>query len=170
MRSVAAAVDLPVTVDLENGWAATPEGVAETVLLAGTTGIVGGSIEDTTGGCSDPFYPLEVAVERLRAASMAARALPFRFALTARPDQYMHGRPNLAKAVARVEQVSAQCSIPTGFVAHFLNPKGRRFRLAARLTESCRGGGVSGRGRAVRTGSIGIRRHDDWGNLHFVPH
>jgi 2-methylisocitrate lyase-like PEP mutase family enzyme len=106
-RSVAAAVDLPVTADLENGWAATPEGVAETVRLAGTTGIVGGSIEDTTGDRSDPIYPLEVAVERLRAASTAARALPFRFALTARADQYMHGRPNLAEVVARAQAFQA---------------------------------------------------------------
>jgi 2-methylisocitrate lyase-like PEP mutase family enzyme len=106
-RSVAAAVDLPVTADLENGWAATPEGVAETVRLAGTTGIVGGSIEDTTGDRADPIYPLEVAVERLRAAVEAARALPFSFALTARADQYMHGRANLAEVVTRAQAFQA---------------------------------------------------------------
>lgn len=106
-RSVAAAVDLPVTADLENGWAATPEGVAETVRLAGTTGIVGGSIEDTTGDRADPIYPLEVAVERLQAAVEAARALPFSFALTARADQYMHGRANLAEVVTRAQAFQA---------------------------------------------------------------
>jgi 2-methylisocitrate lyase-like PEP mutase family enzyme len=100
-RFVAAAVDVPVTADLENGWATTPKGVAETVRLAGATGIVGGSIEDTTGDRSNPIFSLEVAVERLRAASEAARALPFRFALTARADQYMHGRADLAGVIAR---------------------------------------------------------------------
>lgn len=102
-HSVAAAVDIPVTADLENGWAATPEGVAETVRLAGATGIVGGSIEDTTGDRTDPICSLEVAVERLRAAAEAARALPFPFALTARADQYMHARPNLDEVIARAQ-------------------------------------------------------------------
>ena len=67
--------------------------MAETVRLAGSTGIIGGSIEDTTGDRADPIYSLEVAAERVRAAVEAARALPFSFALTARADQYMHGRP-----------------------------------------------------------------------------
>ena len=102
-RSVAAAVDVPVTADLENGWAATPDGVAETVRLAGATGIVGGSIEDTTGDRTDPICSLEVAVERLRAAAEAARGLPFPFALTARADQYMHARPDLAEVIARAQ-------------------------------------------------------------------
>ncbi len=102
-RAVAAAVDLPVTADLENGWATTPEGVGETVRLAGATGIVGGSIEDTTGDRADPIFPLEVAVERLRAAVEAARALPVPFALTARADQYMHGRRDLGEVIARAQ-------------------------------------------------------------------
>jgi 2-methylisocitrate lyase-like PEP mutase family enzyme len=102
-RSVAAAVDLPVTADLENGWATSPEGVAETIRLAGATGIVGGSIEDTTGDRSNPIFPLGVAVDRLRAAVEAARALPFPFALTARADQYMHGRQDLAEVIARAQ-------------------------------------------------------------------
>lgn len=106
-RSIAAAVDLPVTADLENGWAATAEGVAETIRLAGATGIVGGSIEDTTGDRADPICSLEVAVERVRAAVEAARALPFPFALTARADQYMHGRGDLADVVARAQAFQA---------------------------------------------------------------
>jgi 2-methylisocitrate lyase-like PEP mutase family enzyme len=106
-RSVAAAVDLPVSADLENGWAVTPEGVAETVRLAGATGIVGGSIEDTTGDRADPIYALDIAVERLRAAVQAARALPFPFAITARADQYMHGRGDLAEVIARAQAFQA---------------------------------------------------------------
>jgi len=106
-RSVAAAVDLPVSADMENGWAATPEGVAETVRLAGETGIVGGSIEDTTGDRTDPIYSLEAAVARLRAAVEAAHALPYPFAITARADQYMHGRPDLGEVIARAKAFQA---------------------------------------------------------------
>ena len=76
-RSVATAVDIPVSADLENGWAATAEGVAETVRLAGATGIVGGSIEDTTGDRDDPVFSLAVAVERIQAA--VAAPVPCRF-------------------------------------------------------------------------------------------
>jgi 2-methylisocitrate lyase-like PEP mutase family enzyme len=106
-RSVAAAVDLPVSADLENGWATTAEGVADTIRLAGETGIVGGSIEDTTGDRSDPIFALDVATDRLRAAVEAARVLPFRFAITARADQYMHGRGNLTEVIARAQAFQA---------------------------------------------------------------
>jgi 2-methylisocitrate lyase-like PEP mutase family enzyme len=103
-RSVAAAVDVPVTADLENGFGTSPDVVAETIRLAGETGIVGGSIEDTTGDRNDPILPLGLAVERIRAAVEAARRLPFPFALTARADQYMHNRPDLAGTIQRVQQ------------------------------------------------------------------
>src|SRR3954447_19271574 len=102
-REIAPAVTLPVTADLENGWAATPDGVAETIRLAGETGIVGGSIEDTTGDRADPIFPLDRAVARLEAAVAAARALPFTFALTARADQYMHGHRDLGQVIARAQ-------------------------------------------------------------------
>lgn len=106
-RAVAAAVDLPVSADLENGWASTPDGVAETIRLAGETGIVGGSIEDTTGDRSDPIYPIGAAIDRLRAAVEAARSLPFPFAVTARADQFMHGRPDLKEVIARAQSFQA---------------------------------------------------------------
>ena len=102
-RAVAAAVDVPVTADLENGWGPSPQAVAETIALAGECGIVGGSIEDTTGDRSDPIYPLHLAVERVQAAAEAARRLPFPFALTARADQYMHGRRDLAETIRRAQ-------------------------------------------------------------------
>ena len=106
-RSVATAVDIPVSADLENGWAATAQGVAETIRLAGATGIIGGSIEDTTGDRADPVFSLAVAVERIQAAVAAARALPFHFSLTARADQYMHGRPDLNEVIARARAFQA---------------------------------------------------------------
>ncbi len=106
-RAVAAATTLPVSADLENGWAATPAGVAETIRLAGATGIVGGSIEDTTGDRANPIWPLDSAVARLRAAVEAARALSFPFALTARADQFMHGRTDLGEVIARAQAFQA---------------------------------------------------------------
>jgi len=71
-RSIAAAVRIPVTADLENGFGNDPEVVVETIRLAGETEIVGGSIEDTTGDRSDPILPLGLAVDRIRAAAEAA--------------------------------------------------------------------------------------------------
>jgi 2-methylisocitrate lyase-like PEP mutase family enzyme len=106
-RSIAAAVSVPVTADLENGFGLRPDAVAETIRLAGATGIVGGSIEDTSGDGNDPILPLGLAVDRIRAAVEAARALPFPFALTARADQYMHKRPNLAETIERAQQFQA---------------------------------------------------------------
>ena len=106
-RSIAAAVRIPVTADLENGFGRSPEMVAETIGLAGETGIVGGSIEDTTGDRDNPILPLGLAVDRIRAAAEAARRLPFPFALTARADQYMHNRPNLAETIERAQQFQA---------------------------------------------------------------
>jgi 2-methylisocitrate lyase-like PEP mutase family enzyme len=103
-RSIAAVVDIPVTADLENGFGRSPAAVAETIRLAGETGIVGGSIEDTTGDRNDPILPLDLAVDRIRAAAEAARGLPFPFALTARADQYMHKRPDLAEVILRAQQ------------------------------------------------------------------
>ena len=102
-RSIAAAVRIPVTADLENGFGIGPDVVAETIRLAAETGIVGGSIEDTTGDRSDPILPLGVAVDRIRAAAEAARRLPFPFALTARADQYMHKQPDLAGTIRRAQ-------------------------------------------------------------------
>jgi 2-methylisocitrate lyase-like PEP mutase family enzyme len=106
-RLIARAVDLPVQADLENGFGDSPEIVAQTILEAGTTGIVGGSIEDATGRPTDPIYPLELAKERIRAAAEAARALPFPFMLTARADQFLWGRPDLTEVLHRSQAFEA---------------------------------------------------------------
>jgi 2-methylisocitrate lyase-like PEP mutase family enzyme len=106
-RSIAAAARIPVTADLENGFGASPEIVSETIRLAAETGIVGGSIEDTTGDRNDPIFPLGLAVDRIRAAAEAARSLPFPFALTARADQYMHKRPDLGETIRRAQEFQA---------------------------------------------------------------
>jgi 2-methylisocitrate lyase-like PEP mutase family enzyme len=103
VAAIASATDLPVSADLENGFGDAPETVAETIRLAAEAGLVGGSIEDSTQRDADPLYPLEHAVLRVRAASEAARALPFPFTLTARAENYLVGQRDLAAVVARLQ-------------------------------------------------------------------
>ena len=82
--AIASATDLPVSADLENGFGDDPETVAETIRLAAATGLVGGSIEDSTRRPGDPVYEPGLAVDRVRAAVEVARSLPFAFTLTGR--------------------------------------------------------------------------------------
>lgn len=100
---IVAATSLPVSADLENGFGDSPEIAAETIRLAGAAGLVGGSIEDATGDASDPIYELARATERVRAAAEAARRLPFPFTLTARAENYLWGRPDLADTIRRLQ-------------------------------------------------------------------
>jgi 2-methylisocitrate lyase-like PEP mutase family enzyme len=102
-QSIVAATGLPVSADLENGYGDDPETCAETILLAATTGLVGGSIEDATGRPGNPIYPFELSVERVKAAVKAARSLPFPFTLTARAENLIHGRPDLKDTIRRLE-------------------------------------------------------------------
>lgn len=101
--AIASASDLPVSADLENGFGDEPETVAETITRSAQTGIVGGSIEDATGRPDQPIYQLEHAVDRIRAAVAAARALPLPFTLTARAENYLWGRPDLRDTIARLQ-------------------------------------------------------------------
>ena len=100
---IAATVDLPVSADLGNCFSDAPETVAQTILLAAETGIVGGSIEDMSGDSTNPIYELEFAVERVRAATEAARSLPFAFTLTARAENYLVERNDLADTIRRLQ-------------------------------------------------------------------
>jgi 2-methylisocitrate lyase-like PEP mutase family enzyme len=101
--AIAAATPLPVSADLENGYGDAPEIVAETIRLAGEAGVVGGSIEDASGRADDPIYEMGYAVERVRAGVAAARALPFPFTLTARAENYLHGRADLRDTIRRLQ-------------------------------------------------------------------
>jgi 2-methylisocitrate lyase-like PEP mutase family enzyme len=102
IASIASAVELPVSADLENGFGDDPDTVAETIRLTAAAGAVGGSIEDSTAG-PNAQYPLAHAVARIRAAVAAARSLPFPFTLTARAENYLVGRPDLADTIARLQ-------------------------------------------------------------------
>jgi 2-methylisocitrate lyase-like PEP mutase family enzyme len=103
VSALASATDLPVSADLENGFGDAPETVAETIRLAGAAGVVGGSIEDASGDPDQPIYEREQAAERIRAAAAVVRALPFAFTLTARAENYLHGRPDLGDTITRLQ-------------------------------------------------------------------
>jgi 2-methylisocitrate lyase-like PEP mutase family enzyme len=103
VAAIAAGTNLPVSGDLEGGYGDAPDVVAETIRRAASAGLVGGSIEDATGREDRPIYDLAQAVERVRAAVDAARSLPFPFMLTARAENYLHGRPDLADTIARLQ-------------------------------------------------------------------
>ena len=103
LAEIASATDLPVSADLENGFGDAPQDAAETIRRAAAAGVVGGSIEDSTGRPDQPVYAHELAVERSRAAVQAARALPFPFTLTARAENYLVGRPDLNDTIRRLQ-------------------------------------------------------------------
>lgn len=102
-RAIVEATDLPVSADLEGGFGDAPASCAETILLAARCGLVGGSIEDATGRPADPIHPFELAVERVAAAVQAAQSLPFPFTLTARAENLLHGRNDLADTIRRLQ-------------------------------------------------------------------
>jgi len=101
-RTIAGATDLPVAADLEKCFGDDPKTVAETIRLAGATGIVGGSVEDASGDERRPIYDFALAIERVAAAVEAARALPFPFTLTARAENFLHGRADLDDTIRRL--------------------------------------------------------------------
>jgi len=102
-RVIVEATDLSVAADLENCFGDDPKTVAETIRLAAATGIVGGSVEDFGGDESRPIYDQSLAVERVAAAVEAARALPFPFTLTARTENFLHGRRDLDDTIRRLQ-------------------------------------------------------------------
>ena len=101
--ALAAAVDLPVSADLENGYGNDPVHVAETIRLAADAGLAGCSIEDVTPDRDQGPYELALSAERIRAAAEVARSLPFPFVLTARAENYIIGRPDLRDTIARLQ-------------------------------------------------------------------
>jgi 2-methylisocitrate lyase-like PEP mutase family enzyme len=100
---IAAATGLPVSADLERGFADDPAGVAETVRLAVESGLAGCSVEDASGRPDDPIYDARLATERVRAAAEAAHRGPVHLVLTARAENHLHGRPDLADTIARLQ-------------------------------------------------------------------
>jgi 2-methylisocitrate lyase-like PEP mutase family enzyme len=101
VASLVAATELPVSVDLENGYGAEPERAAEAILRVADAGAVGGSIEDY-----DPaghLYGLSEAADRVAAAVEAARRLDWPFTLTARAENHIRDNPDLDDTIARLQ-------------------------------------------------------------------
>ena len=97
------ATELPVSADLEKGFGDRPEVVAETVRLVAEAGVVGCTIEDTTGNPKAPLFDTVLAEERIAAATEAAHALPFPFMLTARAHNLLYPNASLHDTIARLQ-------------------------------------------------------------------
>jgi 2-methylisocitrate lyase-like PEP mutase family enzyme len=95
VAALSEATDLPVSVDLENGY----DSPAETIRRIAAAGAVGGSIEDWDGV---RLYERDEAVERVAAAAKAAGGLPFPFMLTGRSENFLRGNPDLDDTIARM--------------------------------------------------------------------
>ncbi|HEY8677487.1 MAG TPA: isocitrate lyase/phosphoenolpyruvate mutase family protein [Candidatus Dormibacteraeota bacterium] len=100
--SIAAAVDVPVSADLENGFGDSPEAVFATVSAAAALGLAGCSVEDFSGNAEQRIYDVGLAVERVAAAVKAANARPG-LVLTARAENFIRGNPDLADTIARLQ-------------------------------------------------------------------
>jgi 2-methylisocitrate lyase-like PEP mutase family enzyme len=105
--AICAATDLPVSADLENGYADEPGAAAEMIARACEAGAVGGSIEDSSGDLRAPIYDFALAVERVRAAAETVRSLPVPFVLTARAEGLLYGRSDLAEIIRRLQAFEA---------------------------------------------------------------
>jgi len=103
LAELASSTNLPVSADLQNGYADSPAEVAITIVEASRTGIVGGSIEDASGNSDKPIYDIEYAVERIKSAAEAAKSLDFKFMLTARAENYLYGRADVKDTIRRLQ-------------------------------------------------------------------
>jgi 2-methylisocitrate lyase-like PEP mutase family enzyme len=190
-RAIVEATDLPVSADLEKGFADAPSAVAETIRLAAEVGLVGASIEDATGDPARPLYGIGQATERVAAAAQAARALPFRFTLTARAENFVRGHPNLDDTIERlqafervgadvlfapglpdlaaVRAVCAAVSRPVNFMAGI---KGRSFSVAE--LEACGVKRISLASSLYRMAMTGLltaaREVKDRGTFDYLDH
>jgi 2-methylisocitrate lyase-like PEP mutase family enzyme len=103
-REIVEATPLPVSADLQNGFGHSPDTCAETIRLAAIVGLAGGSIEDSTGDPKNPIYDFQLATERVAAAAEGAHAS--QFLLTARAENFLHGRPDLDDTIRRLQSFS----------------------------------------------------------------
>lgn len=146
-RALVEAVEIPVSADLEKGFGDAPEDAAETIRRAAAIGLAGGSIEDASGDAAKPIYDLAHATERVAAAAEAARASGF--VLTARAENFLHGRADLDDTVRRLqafekagadvlfapglptlEAVRTVCSAVTKPVSFMVAIRGKSFTVA----------------------------------------
>ena len=116
-RAIVEATNLPVAADLEYGFGDDPSSAAEVIQMAAEIGLVGGSIEDARPYREPAIYDLNHATERVSAAVVAARALPFPFTLVARAENFVRGNPDLDDTIKRLlayEQAGADVLFAPG--------------------------------------------------------
>ena len=102
---IANAVDIPVSMDAENGYGDSAESVAKNIQGIATTGVVGANIEDYTGNKDKPLYDAQLARERIQAAKEAVTDIGYPFTLTARTDCFLTNHPTaLKEAIYRANQ------------------------------------------------------------------
>lgn len=106
-RALTEATTIPITVDLENGFADDPQGVADAIVRVAQTGVSGASIEDYTGDARRGIYDVSLATERIAAAAEAARALNVPFLLTARAENQLRAAPDMEETVRRLQAYEA---------------------------------------------------------------
>ncbi|MGU3494034.1 oxaloacetate decarboxylase [Xanthobacteraceae bacterium A53D] len=104
-RAIVEATPLPVSADLGCGFGDTPAACARTIERAIGVGLAGGSIEDASGDQDAPIFDFGLAVERIAAAADQARAGGF--LLTARAENFLHGRPDLDDTIRRLQAFEA---------------------------------------------------------------
>jgi 2-methylisocitrate lyase-like PEP mutase family enzyme len=117
MRQLASSVDLPVSADFRDGFAAEPEQVAANVMKAEATGVAGLSIEDSTGNAESPLYDFRLASDRIRAAREAIDRAGSTLLLTARSEGFVSGRPDLDETIRRLKayaDAGADCLFAPG--------------------------------------------------------
>jgi 2-methylisocitrate lyase-like PEP mutase family enzyme len=162
-RVIAAATDLPVSADLENGFADDPAGVAETVALAGTTGLAGCSIEDYSGSS---LYDRALAVDRIAAAAEAAHGGETKLVLTARAENHIRGVDDIADTISRLQgyqEAGADVLYAPGLVT--------REQISSVLTEIDRPLNVlivPGSPTVAELGELGVKRVSVGGSLAYI--
>lgn len=102
LAELSASTHLPISADLLNGFGPQPGDVARCIIDAANQGVVGGSIDDSTGDAATPIMGISQAVERVAAAVEAARTLPFPFVLTARAENHFVGITDLDDTIRRL--------------------------------------------------------------------
>lgn len=163
---ICAAVDIPVSVDAENGWGHDPDDVADAIRAIADAGAAGASIEDWSGDDSIGFYDRGKALERVQAAVETARSLPQPFVVCARAEAFLRGAPDpLDEAIARLQsfaEAGADCMYAPG-------PRDRA--TLARIVAEAGGPvnaliGVGGTFTMADAAEIGIRRVSVGGSLY----
>lgn len=104
---IAAATDVPLNADFEDGFAASPEGVAESVKLCVAAGVSGLSIEDSPNDGKTPLYDLDTAVSRVKAARAAIDRAGGEVVFTARAENFVRGVNDLDDAIRRLQAYAA---------------------------------------------------------------